>query len=63
MLGKMRAGGEGVTEDEVVGQHHGLSGHEFKQAPGGVRDRKAQHAAVHRVAKTRTQLSHRTTIL
>ena len=28
-----------------------------------MKDRKAQHAAVHTVAKSRTQLSHRTTIL
>ena len=24
----------GTTEDEVVGWHHGLSGHEFEQVPG-----------------------------
>ena len=24
----------GMTEDEMVGCHHGLDGHEFKQAPG-----------------------------
>ena len=23
-----------MTEDEVVGWHHGLNGHEFQQAPG-----------------------------
>ena len=23
-----------MTEDEMVGQHHQLNGHEFKQAPG-----------------------------
>ena len=23
-----------VTEDEVVGWHHGLNGHEFEQIPG-----------------------------
>ena len=23
-----------MTEDEVVGSHHGLNGHEFEQAPG-----------------------------
>ena len=22
-----------MTEDEMVGQHHGLNGHEFEQAP------------------------------
>ena len=27
-------GGEGVTEDETVGWHQRLNGHEFEQAPG-----------------------------
>ena len=31
MLGKLRAG-EGATEDEVVGCHHRLNGHEFELA-------------------------------
>ena len=30
----MGAGGEGDAEDEMVGWHHGLNGHEFEQAPG-----------------------------
>ena len=25
---------KGTTEDEMVGRHHGLNGHEFEQAPG-----------------------------
>ena len=25
---------EGMTEEEMVGWHHQLSGHEFEQAPG-----------------------------
>ena len=33
MLGKLKAGGEGMTEDEMVGWHHRLNGHEFEQAP------------------------------
>ena len=36
---------KGVTEDEMVGYHHGLSGHEFEQTPGDVKDRKVWHAA------------------
>ena len=32
--GRLRAGGEGATEDELVGWHHQLDGHEFEQAPG-----------------------------
>ena len=27
-------GGEGTAEDEMVGWHHQLNGHEFEQAPG-----------------------------
>ena len=42
-----------MTEDEMVGWHHQLNGHESEQAP----DRQAWHAAVHGVAKSRTQLS------
>ena len=35
MLERLRAGGEGdTTEDEMVGCHHQLNGHEFEQAPG-----------------------------
>ena len=30
----MRAGGEGATEDEMVGWHHRLNGHEYEQTPG-----------------------------
>jgi len=28
---RLRAGGEGVTGDEMVGWHHQLNGHEFEQ--------------------------------
>ena len=31
---RLRAGGEGATEDEMVGWHHWLSGHEFEQTLG-----------------------------
>ena len=27
-------GEKGITEDEIVGRHHRLNGHEFEQAPG-----------------------------
>ena len=50
-----------MTEDEMVGWHHRLGGHEFEQAPGvGEVDREAWHAAVHGVAKGWTRLSDRT---
>ena len=47
----------GMTDDEMVGWHHWLYGHEFEQAPGVVKDREAWRAAVHGVAKSRTGLS------
>ena len=31
---RLKAGGEGATEDEMVGWHHQLEGHESEQAPG-----------------------------
>ena len=34
MLGKIEGRGEGMTEDEMVGWHHQLNGHEFEQTPG-----------------------------
>jgi len=39
----LRAGGEGVTEDEMVGWHHRLNGHEFEQTP---RDSEGQRRLV-----------------
>ena len=56
--GKDRMQGQKRTkQDEMVGWHHQLNGHEFEQAPrdGG---QGAWHAAVHGVAKCRTQLSN-----
>ena len=31
---KLKAGGERLTEDEIVGWHHRLNGYEFEQPPG-----------------------------
>ena len=44
--GRMRRG----RQDEMVGWHHQLSGHEFEQA----QDREAWHSAVHEAAKDQT---------
>ena len=45
---------KGMTEDEMVGWHHHLNGHEFKEAPEFVME--ACCAAVHGVAKSWTWL-------
>ena len=46
-----------MPEDEMVGWHRQLNGHEFEQAPGVVVDREAWHVAVHGVSKSQTRLS------
>ena len=43
-----------MTEDEMIGWHHQLNGHEFKQALGVGMDRKVWRAAVHGVTKSQT---------
>ena len=43
-----------MTEDEIVGWHHRLNGHEFEQT---LRDGEGQgswHAIVHRVSESQT---------
>ena len=47
-----------TAEDEMVGWHHWLDGHEFEQLQELVIDRKAWRAAVHGVSKSQTQLSN-----
>ena len=46
-----------MTEDEMVGWHHQLDGHEFEQAPIVDDEREACRAAVYGVTEGRTQLS------
>ena len=41
---------KGVTEDEMVGWHHQLNGHEFEQLWERVKDKEAWHAEVHGVS-------------
>ena len=49
---------KGMTEDEMVGWHHLLDGHEFEHTPG-VRDGQGSLACCsHEVAKSRTRLSY-----
>ena len=46
-----------MTEDEMVGWHHQLTGHGFGWTPGVSDGQGGLHAAVHGVAKNRTRLS------
>ena len=49
---------KGMTEDEMVGWHHRLNGHEFVQLQELVMDREAWHAAICGVTKSWTRLSN-----
>ena len=57
MLGKIEGRKRGTTEDEMVGWHHRLDGHEFEQVPRVGDGQGGLGAAVHGVAKSRTRLS------
>ena len=46
-----------MTEDEMVGWHHRLNGHEFEQILGESKDREDWCSQVHGVIKSRTKLS------
>ena len=45
---------KGTTEEEMVGWHHWLRGHEFEQVQETVKDRKAWRAADHGVSEPDT---------
>ena len=40
-----------MTEDEMIGWHHQLNGHEFEQTLGDSEGQEDWHAAGHRVAE------------
>ena len=44
----------GATEDELIGWHHQLSGHEFEETPGDREGPGSLCAAVHGVTKSQT---------
>ena len=55
MLGKIEGQKKkGATEDEMVGWHHRLNGHEFEPTVGDSEGQEAWRAVVHRVAKSYT---------
>ena len=55
MLGKFEGQEEkGMTEDEMVGWHHQLNGHEYEQTREIMEARGVWWATVHRVTKSRT---------
>ena len=47
-----------MTEDEMVGWHHRLNGHELGRLRELVMGREAWHATVHGVTQSRTPLSN-----
>ena len=49
-----------MTEDEMIGWHHRLKGHEFEQALGVGDGQGTWHAAVHAVTKSWIRHSERT---
>ena len=49
---------KGMTEDEMVGWHHWLSGPEFEQLQEMMKNREAWQDAVRGVTKSQTRLCH-----
>ena len=49
---------KGVTQDEMVGWHHRLNGHEFEQTLGDGEGPEARHAVVYGVTKSQIQQSN-----
>ena len=49
---------KGMTQDEMVGWHHRLNGHEFEQTPGDGEGPGSRCAAVYGVARSQTWVSN-----
>ena len=54
MLERLRAGREGETEDETVGWHHRLNGHECEQTLGDSEGQGSLACCISLVAKSQT---------
>ena len=54
---RLRAGGEGASEAEMVGWRDQLDGHGLEKPNEIVEDRGAWHATVHEGTESRTRLS------
>ena len=57
MLGKIEGRRKGTTEEQMVGWHHRLNGHEFGWTPGVGDGQGGLACLVHMVTKSWTQLS------
>ena len=48
---------KGLTEDEMVGWHHQLSGHEFEQTVGNSEGQGSLAASVHGISESQARVS------
>ena len=62
MVGKIE-GREEKEKDEMVGWHHQLNGHEFKQTLGDSEGQRSLACWVHGIAKSQTRFSDQTTTI
>ena len=54
---------KGRTEDEMVGWHHQLNGHEFEQTPGAGDGQGSMYCFFHQVIKSRTRMNDWTELI
>ena len=50
----MHTGGEGATEEEMVGWHHQLNGHDLEQTPGDSKGQGSLACCSHGLAESDT---------
>ena len=54
---------KGMTENEIVGWHHRLNGHQSEQGLGVGDGQESLACSVHEIAKSRTRLSDQTELM